>query len=140
MPIDLAGSISYPGPPTNGTWQVGDFVVDSESQAWYCTVAGTGASSGWTSSSKVWTALTLVSGTAVQTNLTTDSSVFFSFTTTGSATAAIAIGPTSTPANTLWTEAFGTGLTVGKMIDVPAGWYIKVTLVNATMVAGGYLS
>jgi hypothetical protein len=140
MPIDPVTTIAYPGPPTLGTWQIGDAVIDSNDLPWECTAAGTPGTWVSTNSLKAWTALTLVSGTAAQANPAKSSSVFFSYTTTGSATAALAIGPTSGVADAVWTEAFGTGLTVGHEVTLPAGWYIKVTLVNATMVAGGYVS
>lgn len=34
-------NISYPGPPTSGTYKVGDAVIDSTGAVWECTIAGT---------------------------------------------------------------------------------------------------
>jgi hypothetical protein len=33
-------AIAYPGPPTSGTFEVGEFIVDSTGMVWECTVAG----------------------------------------------------------------------------------------------------
>lgn len=67
---------------------------------------------------------TLASGTAAQLSDTTrDYMVYMDITTSGTATS-IAIGPTSTPANTIVASA---SVTAGVLYSfrLPAGWYIK---------------
>lgn len=139
MPQNPMTNITYAGPPTAapfGAAAVGDMVVDINDVTWECTVAGSPGT--WIApSGQVASALTLVSGTAVQSNTPTKpSTVHFSATTTGAATITVAIGPTSGVANQIYAAAFATGVTVPFSVPLPTGWYIKVTLVNATMVAG----
>ena len=71
------------------------------------------------------------SGTAAQLSDTTrDYMVYFTVGTAGTIT--VAIGPTSSPANTLINAATATA---GENISfrLPAGWYVKVTLATATL-------
>ncbi len=74
---------------------------------------------------------TFASGTAAQlTDTTRDYMVYLTVGTAGTIT--VAIGPTSTPANTLISAATATG---GEMVSfrLPAAWFVKVTLVTATL-------
>jgi hypothetical protein len=79
------------------------------------------------------------SGTAAQlADLTRDYTVYLECTTSGTATS-IAIGPTSTPANTIMASAAATAGTV-YTIRLPAGWYLKwsgTTTAFATQTAIG---
>lgn len=73
-----------------------------------------------------------VSGTASQlSDLTRDYEVYFTI-GTGGGTVTIAIGPTSTPANTLVSAATGVN---GEVIRVrlPAGWYLNITVATSTI-------
>lgn len=80
-----------------------------------------------------------VSGTAAQlADLTRDYHVYLAITTSGTATT-VAIGPTSTPANTILPSS---SVTAGQLISfrVPAGWYVKwagTTTAIATQTAVG---
>lgn len=82
---------------------------------------------------------TFASGTAAQlSDLTRDYMVYLECTTTGTATT-IAIGPTSTPANTIMASA---ACTAGAVYSVrlPAGWWLKwagTTTAFATQTAIG---
>ena len=80
-----------------------------------------------------------VSGTAAQlADTTRDYLVYLECTTSGTATS-IAIGPTSTPANTIMASAAATAGTV-YAIRLPAGWYVKwagTTTAFATQTAIG---
>lgn len=51
---------------------------------------------------------------------------------TGGGTVTLAVGPTSTPANTLVNGAVGVN---GEVLAVrlPAGWFLKITLVTSTL-------
>lgn len=72
------------------------------------------------------------SGTASQLSDTTrDYEVYFTI-ATGGGTVTIAIGPTSTPANTIVNAAVGVN---GEVIRVrlPAGWYLEITLATSTI-------
>jgi hypothetical protein len=72
------------------------------------------------------------SGTASQlSDLTRDYEVYFTI-GTGGGTVTIAIGPTSTPANTLVNGAVGVN---GEVIRVrlPAGWYLEITVATSTI-------
>lgn len=74
---------------------------------------------------------TLSSGVAAQlADVTRDYVLYLTVGTAGTIT--VAVGPTSTPANTLVSAAVATS---GEVISVrvPAGWYTKVTLVTATL-------
>jgi hypothetical protein len=79
------------------------------------------------------------SGTAAQLSDTTrDYVVYLECTTSGTATT-IAIGPTSTPANTIMASAAATAGTV-YTVRLPAGWYLKwagTTTAFATQTAIG---
>lgn len=67
---------------------------------------------------------TFASGTAAQLSDTTrDYMVYVDITTSGTATS-MAIGPTSTPANTIMASAAATAGTV-YTFRLPAGWYFK---------------
>jgi hypothetical protein len=72
------------------------------------------------------------SGTASQlSDLTRDYEVYFTI-GTGGGTVTIAIGPTSTPANTIVNAAVGVN---GEVIRVrlPAGWYLEITVATSTI-------
>jgi hypothetical protein len=90
-------------------------------------------------SAPVLTSLGFVSGTAAQlSDLTRDYVVYLAVTTSGTATT-VAIGPTSTPANTILPSS---SVTAGQLITFrcPAGWYIKwagTTTAIATQTAIG---
>lgn len=90
-------------------------------------------------SAPVLTSLGFVSGTAAQLSDTTrDYMVYLECTTSGTATT-IAIGPTSTPANTIMASAAATAGTV-YTVRLPAGWYLKwagTTTAFATQTAIG---
>jgi hypothetical protein len=79
------------------------------------------------------------SGTAAQlADTTRDYMVYLECTTSGTATS-IAIGPTSTPANTIMASAAATAGTV-YTVRLPAGWYLKwagTTTAFATQTAIG---
>lgn len=82
---------------------------------------------------------TFGSGTAAQlSDLTRDYFVYLAVTTSGTATS-VAIGPTSTPANTILPSS---AVTAGQLISfrLPAGWYCKwagTTTAIATQTAIG---
>lgn len=76
-----------------------------------------------TSSGSSVTSPTFVSGTAQQINTTKDAMLYIDVKTAASLT--IAIGPTSTPANTLQSAVIG-GLGL-ESVRVPAGWWVKLT-------------
>jgi hypothetical protein len=82
---------------------------------------------------------TFANGTAAQlTDLTRDYIVYLECTTAGTATT-IAIGPTSTPANTIMASAAATAGVV-YTVRVPAGWFLKwagTTTAFATQTAIG---
>ena len=82
---------------------------------------------------------TFASGTAAQlSDVTRDYTVYLECTTSGTATT-IAIGPTSTPANTIMASAPATAGTV-YTVRLPAGWYLKwagTTTAFATQTAIG---
>jgi hypothetical protein len=72
------------------------------------------------------------SGAASQlSDLTRDYEVYFTI-GTGGGTVTIAIGPTSTPANTLVNAAVGVN---GEVIRVrlPAAWYLEITVATSTI-------
>ena len=80
---------------------------------------------------------TFANGTAAQlADLTRDYNVYLAVTASGTATT-VAIGPTSTPANTLLPSS---SVTAGQMImfRLPASWYVKwsgtTTTVSATAI------
>jgi hypothetical protein len=75
---------------------------------------------------------TFASGTAAQlSDVSRDYMVYFQI-ATGGGTVTIAIGPTSTPANTVVSSAVGVN---GAVIPVrlPAGWYLKITVATSTI-------
>jgi len=80
-----------------------------------------------------------VSGTAAQlADTTRDYLVYLAVTTSGTATS-VAIGPTSTPANTILPSS---SVTAGQLINfrLPAGWFVKwagTTTAIATQTAIG---
>lgn len=76
-----------------------------------------------TAGGAVATTPTFVSGTAQQLSTTKDVMLYLDITTAASLT--IAIGPTSTPANTLQSAVIG-GIGL-ESVRVPAGWYVKLT-------------
>lgn len=82
------------------------------------TMLGTNTSSGATASTP-----TFVSGTAKTLSTTNDVMLYMDITTAASLT--IAIGPSSTPANTLQSSV--TGAVGLESVRVPAGWYVKLT-------------
>ena len=83
-------------------------------------------------SAPVITAPGFVSGTASQlSDLTRDYMVYFTI-GTGGGTVTIAIGPTSSPANTIVNGAVGVN---GEVIPIrlPAGWYLEITVATSTI-------
>ena len=86
--------------------------------------AGTDTSAGATASTPTFT-----SGTAKQLSTTQDVMLYIN-THTATATLAVAIGPTSTPANTIVASATAP-ITNLYSIRVPKGWYVKVTFTSA---------
>lgn len=75
---------------------------------------------------------TFTSGTAAQlSDLTRDYECYIQI-GTGGGTVSVAIGPTSTPANTIVNAAAGVN---GEVIRVrlPAGWYLKITVATSTI-------
>jgi hypothetical protein len=93
------------------------------------------------------TAVTPVSGTAQQISTTKNTHIVIPVTYTPTAGAAatcdVAIGPTSGVAFDLGTITVPLGVANDSFIDyvsimVPAGWYVKLTVVNATIGAGYY--
>lgn len=144
------------GAPTYGAFDVGDFVIDRTGVIWICTAAGIPGT--WVSAAALALALTggaisglltlnggtdtagsapvltptFASGTAAQlTDVTRDYMCYFQI-GTGGGTVALAIGPTSTPANAILTAAAGVN---GELITVrlPAGWYLKITVATSTI-------
>jgi hypothetical protein len=90
--------------------------------------AGTNTSA----SAPVITSPGFVSGTASQlSDLTRDYIVYFTI-ATGGGTVTIAIGPTSTPANTIVSSATGVAGVVIP-IRLPAGWYLEITVATSTI-------
>ena len=73
-----------------------------------------------------------VSGTASQLSDTTRDYIVYFTIATGGGTVTIAIGPTSTPANTIVSSAAGVA---GVVIPVrlPAGWYLEITVATSTI-------
>ena len=73
-----------------------------------------------------------VSGTASQLSDTSRDYVVYFTIATGGGTVSIAIGPTSTPANTVVSSATGVA---GVVIPVrlPAGWYLTITVATSTI-------
>ena len=89
---------------------------------------------GSTSTSKSAVALTpaFASGTAAQlSDLTRDYEIYLQFGAAGTAMS-VAIGPTSTPANTIISSA---AVAAGEVVTFrqPAGWYAKVTFTTTTL-------
>ena len=75
---------------------------------------------------------TVASGTAAQlSDLTRDYEVYFTI-ATGGGTVTIAIGPTNATASTLVNAATGVNGAVIP-VPVPAGWWLKITLVTSTI-------
>lgn len=75
---------------------------------------------------------TFTSGTAAQlSDLTRDYECYIQI-GTGGGTVSVAIGPTSTPANTIVNAAAGVN---GEVIRVrlPAAWYLKITVATSTI-------
>ena len=75
---------------------------------------------------------TFASGTAAQlADTTRDYEVYFTI-ATGGGTVSVAIGPTNATANTIVNAATGVN---GEVIRVrlPAGWFLKITLVTSTI-------
>jgi hypothetical protein len=76
-----------------------------------------------TSPSATASSPTFVSGTALKLNATQDTMLYIAVQT--SAALAVAIGPTSTPANTIMpSKSYALSMNT---IRVPAGWYVKIT-------------
>jgi hypothetical protein len=116
----------------NGVLQAG------ESVATFAEVVNANAGTSSAGSAPVITP-TFASGTAAQlSDLTRDYIVYLEVTTSGTATT-IAIGPTSTPANTIMASAAATAGVV-YTVRLPAGWYLKwagTTTAMATQTAIG---
>lgn len=75
---------------------------------------------------------TFTSGTAAQLADTSRDYQCYIQIGTGGGTVTVAIGPTSTPANTIVNAAVGVN---GEVIAVrlPAGWYMKITVATSTI-------
>lgn len=73
-----------------------------------------------------------VSGTASQLSDTSRDYVVYFTIATGGGTVTIAIGPTSTPANTIVNGAVGVAGTVIP-IRLPAGWFLDITVATSTI-------
>lgn len=78
-----------------------------------------------TSTTATFGSQTVSSGTAFQPNTTQDSILYMTVKTAASITS-VAIGPTSTPANSFWTSAITVGVGIYPF-RVPKGWYMKIT-------------
>jgi hypothetical protein len=84
------------------------------------------------SAGAAFTTPTLASGTASQISTSSDVDLYLTIGTGGTFT--LAIGPTSTPADTIFSGiAVVTGQTIH--VRVPATWYVLLTLVTATIAA-----
>jgi len=102
----------------------GSPLAAGETIATFGEVVNANAGTSSSGSAPVLTSLGFVSGTAAQlTDTTRDYMVYLECTTSGTATT-IAIGPTSTPANTIMASAAATAGTVYS-VRLPAGWYLK---------------
>ena len=127
--FESAGNILLPIITTVSTQMTIGFIWDATNSKW--SIAGlTGnpnatniANSTNTSSTAVASSPAFVSGTAQQLSTTTDVILYLDVKTAASLT--IAIGPTSTPANTLQSAVVGA---LGMItVRVPASWYVKLT-------------
>lgn len=85
-----------------------------------------------TSPSAPFLSPTFTSGTAAQLSDTTRDYMCYIAIATGGGTVSVAIGPTSTPANTIVSSVTGVN---GAVIPVrlPAGWYLKITVATSTI-------
>ena len=109
--------VSVPGSPLSAE-QPGDPLVLS---------AGTN-----TSASAPALTPTFVSGTAAQLSDTSRDYMCYFTIGVGGGTVTLAIGPTSTPANTIVSAA--TGVEGGVIsVRLPAGWFLKITTVTSTI-------
>jgi len=82
------------------------------------------------------TPVTLTSGTAVQNTASVSAEYYISITGAASGTVKIDIGPTASTTTNVIPVVTGNGVNSNTFtIKVPASWYIKVTVVNATIVA-----
>ena len=96
-------------------------------------VSGTNTASGATTASAA-----LANGTAKQVSTTVDTMVYIKLSTAGTAMS-ISVGPTSTPATTLWGP--GTPLITGMYtVRVPAGWYILVSGTSTVIQSSQYVT
>jgi hypothetical protein len=79
---------------------------------------------------------TFVSGTAQQNAAAVSAKYFIGITGGSAGTVKVDIGPTSAVADNLIPATAANAVASQTLvIDVPAGWYIKVTVVTATIVA-----
>ena len=108
------------------------FIWNDLTSKWRCVGSSAGATS--TAAAATVTTPTFTSGTATQlANTSQDAMIYLDITLAGTLT--VAIGPTSTPANTLYSSVAVSTATAFPSIRLPAGWYIKVTAVTATYTA-----
>ena len=91
-----------------------------------------------TSGGAVSASLGLVNGTSKQVAATVDAMVYIKFSTAGTAMT-ISVGPTSTPANTIYPSA---APNTGAMytVRVPAGWYILVSGTSTVIQSSVYVT
>lgn len=123
-----ASSGSLVGPTTLGPNAGAIYLCDATN--WRCLGSwGTPANTG---NSAVVSTPSL-SSTASQISTTADVMLYLDITLAGTLT--FAYGPTSTPANTIYSAVAVSTATAFPSIRVPAGWYVAVTTVTATFTA-----
>ena len=136
-----AGMSSVAGAPTTGTWVAGNWIVDSLGRIYYCTVAGTPGT--WLAPSATPPATAGASALALNVAgrlpvTTADAMLYVKLSTAGTAFS-IAIGPTSTPATTIWGP--GTpAITTLFSVRVPANWYVLLTSTSGAIATATYVT
>jgi len=127
-------SISYPGPPTTGTYAINDTVVDSAGVTWYCTASGINGATFVSRSlddDAVVTTLSVSSGVGFIPSATRRSEVIIPCTHAGTVT--LTAGPSTGAENTyLSTFTVVAGTVITK--TVPAGWTVIVTLASSATI------
>ena len=80
--------------------------------------------------------MTFVSGTAIQNTASVSAEYYISINGAASGTVKIDIGPTASVTTNVIPVVTGNGVNPNTFtVKVPSSWYIKVTVVNATIVA-----
>ena len=136
-----AGMSSVAGAPTTGTWVAGNWIVDSLGRIYYCTVAGTPGT--WLAPAATPPATAGASALALNVAgrlpvTTADAMLYVKLSTAGTAFS-IAIGPTSTPATTIWGP--GTpAITTLFSVRVPANWYVLLTSTSGAIATATYVT